>query len=82
MTSLAKPRLYAVVVAWFGVCALLIAGIGLFGVLSAFLYGRNKTLFRKLPCHIKRIDRDVGSSGRGRTRHGDRQRVTHTGRET
>src|SRR4029450_6942030 len=34
MTSLAKPRLYAVVLAWFGVFALLIAGVGLFGVLS------------------------------------------------
>jgi putative ABC transport system permease protein len=34
MTSLAKPRLYAVVLAWFGVFAVLIAGVGLFGVLS------------------------------------------------
>ncbi len=34
MTSLAKPRLYAIVLAWFGVFALLIAGVGLFGVLS------------------------------------------------
>jgi predicted permease len=34
MTSLAKPRLYAVVLAGFAVFALLIAGVGLFGVLS------------------------------------------------
>jgi putative ABC transport system permease protein len=34
MTSLARPRLYAVVLAGFAVFALLIAGVGLFGVLS------------------------------------------------
>jgi len=34
MTSLAKPRLYAVVLVGFAVFALLIAGVGLFGVLS------------------------------------------------
>jgi putative ABC transport system permease protein len=34
MTSLEKPRLYAAVLAWFGVFALLVAGVGLFGVLS------------------------------------------------
>jgi len=34
MTSLAKPRLYAVVLVGFSVCAVLIAGVGLFGVLS------------------------------------------------
>ena len=34
MTSLAKPRLYAVVLAGFGAFALLIAGVGLFGVVS------------------------------------------------
>ena len=34
MTSLAKPRLYATVLAGFGGFALLIAGVGLFGVLS------------------------------------------------
>ena len=33
MTSLEKPRLYAVVLAWFGMFALLVAGVGLFGVL-------------------------------------------------
>jgi putative ABC transport system permease protein len=34
MTSLAKPRLYAVVLVGFAAFALLIAGVGLFGVLS------------------------------------------------
>jgi hypothetical protein len=34
MTSLARPRLYAVVLVGFAVFALLIAGVGLFGVLS------------------------------------------------
>src|SRR6185436_14055687 len=34
MTSLARPRLYAIVLVGFAVFALLIAGVGLFGVLS------------------------------------------------
>jgi predicted permease len=34
MTSLANPRLYALVLSSFGVFALLVAGVGLFGVLS------------------------------------------------
>lgn len=34
MTTLAKPRLYAVVLAGFGIFAVVIAGVGLFGVLS------------------------------------------------
>jgi ABC-type antimicrobial peptide transport system permease subunit len=34
MTSLARPRTYAVLLSAFGVFALLIAGVGLFGVLS------------------------------------------------
>lgn len=34
MTSLERPRLYVVVLAGFGVVALLIAGVGLFGILS------------------------------------------------
>ena len=33
-TSLARPRLYAIVLAAFGAFALLIAGVGLFGALS------------------------------------------------
>jgi putative ABC transport system permease protein len=44
MTSLAKPRLYAVVLAWFGVFALLIAGVGLFGVLSFSVAQRTREI--------------------------------------
>ena len=34
ITNLAKPRLYAVVLVVFGACAIVIAGVGLFGVLA------------------------------------------------
>jgi putative ABC transport system permease protein len=34
LTNLAKPRLYAVVLVVFGACAIVIAGVGLFGVLA------------------------------------------------
>jgi ABC-type antimicrobial peptide transport system permease subunit len=44
MTSLEKPRLYAVVLAWFGVFALLIAGVGLFGVLSSSVAQRTREI--------------------------------------
>lgn len=44
MTSLAKPRLYAVVLAWFGVFAVLIAGVGLFGVLSFSVAQRTREI--------------------------------------
>jgi putative ABC transport system permease protein len=44
MTSLAKPRLYAVLLAWFGVFALLIAGVGLFGVLSFSVAQRTREI--------------------------------------
>jgi putative ABC transport system permease protein len=44
MTSLAKPRLYAVVLASFGVFALLIAGVGLFGVLSFSVAQRTREI--------------------------------------
>jgi ABC-type antimicrobial peptide transport system permease subunit len=44
LTSLAKPRLYAVVLAWFGVFALLIAGVGLFGVLSFSVAQRTREI--------------------------------------
>jgi putative ABC transport system permease protein len=44
MTSLAKPRLYAVVLALFGVFAVLIAGVGLFGACrSAWRSARAKS---------------------------------------
>jgi putative ABC transport system permease protein len=41
---LAKPRLYAVVLAWFGAFALLIAGVGLFGVLSFSVAQRTREI--------------------------------------
>jgi putative ABC transport system permease protein len=44
MTSLAKPRLYAVVLAWFGMFALLVAGVGLFGVLSFSVAQRTREI--------------------------------------
>jgi putative ABC transport system permease protein len=44
MESLAKPRLYAVVLAWFGVFAVLIAGVGLFGVMSFSVAQRTREI--------------------------------------
>ena len=44
MTSLAKPRLYAVVLAWFAMFALLVAGLGLFGVLSYSVAQRTREI--------------------------------------
>ncbi len=44
MTSLAKPRLYAVVLVGFGAFALLIAGVGLFGVLSFSVAQRTREI--------------------------------------
>jgi len=44
MTSLAKPRLYAVALAWFAVSALLIGGVGLFGVLSFSVAQRTREI--------------------------------------
>ncbi len=44
MTSLARPRLYAIVLAGFGVFALLIAGVGLFGVLSFSVAQRTREI--------------------------------------
>jgi predicted permease len=44
MMSLAKPRLYAVVLAWFGAFALLIAGVGLFGALSSSVAQRTREI--------------------------------------
>jgi putative ABC transport system permease protein len=44
MASLARPRLFAVVLAWFGVFALLIAGVGLFGVLSFSVAQRTREI--------------------------------------
>lgn len=44
MTSLARPRLYAVVLAGFGAFAVLIAGVGLFGVLSFSVAQRTREI--------------------------------------
>jgi predicted lysophospholipase L1 biosynthesis ABC-type transport system permease subunit len=44
MGSLARPRLYAVVLAGFAACALLIAAVGLFGVLSYSVAQRSREL--------------------------------------
>lgn len=44
MTSLEKPRLYVVVLAGFGVVALLIAGVGLFGILSFSVAQRTREI--------------------------------------
>jgi predicted permease len=43
-TSLERPRLYAVVLAWFGMFALLIAGVGLLGVLSFSVAQRTREI--------------------------------------
>jgi putative ABC transport system permease protein len=42
--SLARPRLYAVVLAWFGAFAVLIATVGLFGVLSFSVAQRTREI--------------------------------------
>jgi ABC-type antimicrobial peptide transport system permease subunit len=44
MTSVAKPRLYAVVLAGFGVLAVVIAGVGLFGVVSFSVAQRTREI--------------------------------------
>jgi predicted permease len=44
MTTLAKPRLYAVVLAGFGVFAITIAAVGLFGVLSYSVAQRSREI--------------------------------------
>jgi putative ABC transport system permease protein len=44
MASLERPRLYAVVLAWFGIFALLVAAVGLFGVLSFSIAQRRREI--------------------------------------
>jgi putative ABC transport system permease protein len=44
MTSLARPRFYALVLAWFGAFALLVAAVGLFGVLSFSVAQRTREI--------------------------------------
>jgi putative ABC transport system permease protein len=42
--SLSRPRLYAVVLAWFGSLAVLIAGVGMFGVMSFSVAQRTREI--------------------------------------
>jgi putative ABC transport system permease protein len=44
MGNLARPRLYAMLLAWFAACALAIAGVGLFGVLSYSVAQRSREI--------------------------------------
>ncbi len=44
LTNLAKPRLYAVVLVGFGACAIVIAGVGLFGVLAYSVAQRQREI--------------------------------------
>jgi len=44
MTSLAKPRLYAIVLTWFGGFAVLLVGVGLFGVASFTVAQRTREI--------------------------------------
>src|SRR5262245_44611416 len=44
VTSLARPRLYAILLSWFGVFALLVTGVGLFGVLSFSVAQRTREI--------------------------------------
>ena len=48
-TTLARPRLYAVLFAGFSGFALLIAGVGLFGLLSYSVGQRSRELARSVP---------------------------------
>ena len=56
MTSLERPRLYAVVLAWFGAFALLIAGVGLFGVLSSSVAQRTREIGVRSALGARAID--------------------------
>jgi putative ABC transport system permease protein len=44
MTSLARPRLYAIVMTWFGGFALLLVGVGLFGAVSFTVAQRSREI--------------------------------------
>jgi putative ABC transport system permease protein len=44
MSSLAKPRLYAIVLVWFGGFAVLLVGVGLFGVVSFSVAQRTREI--------------------------------------
>jgi putative ABC transport system permease protein len=55
-TTLARPRLYAVLLAGFGGFALVIAGVGLFGVLSYSVSQRSRELAIRAALGARRID--------------------------
>jgi predicted permease len=56
MTSLAKPRLYAVVLIGFGVIVVVIAGVGLFGVLSYTIAHRGREIGVRTALGARTVD--------------------------
>jgi ABC-type antimicrobial peptide transport system permease subunit len=56
LTTLARPRLYASLLAGFAACALIIAGVGLFGVLSYFISQRSRELAVRAALGARRVD--------------------------
>jgi putative ABC transport system permease protein len=56
MTSLARPRLYAVVLGGFAACAVAIAGVGLFGVLSYGVAQRSRELAVRAALGAQQVD--------------------------
>lgn len=56
LATLARPRLYAALLAGFAACALIIAGVGLFGVLSYFISQRSRELAVRAALGARRVD--------------------------
>lgn len=56
LTSLARPRLYAILLGGFAVFALLIAAVGLFGVLSYSVAQRSRELAVRTALGARRVD--------------------------